>query len=85
MVFCLTCCPVSASSVAVVDCAGALAELHPAAFISNFIPRLKAEMFSGKKKAHTNKYVYLFDSQKGFHLLYFSPYMNMFLEFADLT
>ncbi|KAI4790145.1 hypothetical protein KUCAC02_034810, partial [Chaenocephalus aceratus] len=33
-------------SVAVVECAGALAELHPAAFISNFIPRLKAEMFS---------------------------------------
>ncbi|KAK5880863.1 hypothetical protein CesoFtcFv8_021725 [Champsocephalus esox] len=33
-------------SVAVVECAGALAELHPAAFISNFIPRLKTEMFS---------------------------------------
>nr|XP_019939048.1 PREDICTED: MMS19 nucleotide excision repair protein homolog isoform X2 [Paralichthys olivaceus] len=33
-------------SVAVVDCAGALAELHPTIFITKFIPRLKKEMFS---------------------------------------
>lgn len=41
-------CPVSASSLAVVECAGALAELHPAAFITKLIPRLKKELFSGK-------------------------------------
>ncbi|XP_029311433.1 MMS19 nucleotide excision repair protein homolog isoform X2 [Cottoperca gobio] len=33
-------------SLAVVECAGALAELHPEAFISQMIPRLKKEMFS---------------------------------------
>ncbi|XP_034414383.1 MMS19 nucleotide excision repair protein homolog isoform X1 [Cyclopterus lumpus] len=33
-------------SLAVVECAGALAELHPAAFITKLIPRLKKEMFS---------------------------------------
>ncbi|XP_068438779.1 MMS19 nucleotide excision repair protein homolog [Clinocottus analis] len=33
-------------SLAVVECAGALAELHPAAFITKLIPRLKEEMFS---------------------------------------
>ncbi|XP_008301259.1 MMS19 nucleotide excision repair protein homolog [Stegastes partitus] len=33
-------------SAAVVECAGALAELHPAAFITKLIPRLKKEMFS---------------------------------------
>ena len=38
----------SLSSVAVVKCAGALAELYPAAFITEMIPRLKKEMFSGK-------------------------------------
>ncbi|XP_023117868.2 MMS19 nucleotide excision repair protein homolog isoform X1 [Amphiprion ocellaris] len=32
-------------SAAVVECAGALAELHPAAFIAKLIPRLKHEMF----------------------------------------
>uniref|UniRef100_A0A8C3AZ69 MMS19 nucleotide excision repair protein n=1 Tax=Cyclopterus lumpus TaxID=8103 RepID=A0A8C3AZ69_CYCLU len=32
--------------LAVVECAGALAELHPAAFITKLIPRLKKEMFS---------------------------------------
>ncbi|KAF3853259.1 hypothetical protein F7725_013947 [Dissostichus mawsoni] len=37
-------------SVAVVDCAGALADLHPVAFISNFIPRLKTEMFSVRQR-----------------------------------
>nr|XP_046233363.1 MMS19 nucleotide excision repair protein homolog [Scatophagus argus] len=33
-------------SLAVVECVGALAELHPAAFITKMIPRLKQEMFS---------------------------------------
>ncbi|XP_028263603.1 MMS19 nucleotide excision repair protein homolog [Parambassis ranga] len=33
-------------SIAVIDCAGALAELHPAVFIAKLIPRLKREMFS---------------------------------------
>ncbi|KAF0025159.1 hypothetical protein F2P81_022040 [Scophthalmus maximus] len=33
-------------SLAVVDCAGALAELHPTVFITKLIPRLKKEMFS---------------------------------------
>ncbi|XP_070846035.1 MMS19 nucleotide excision repair protein homolog isoform X2 [Chaetodon trifascialis] len=33
-------------SLAVVECAGALAELHPAAFITKLIPRLKAEVFA---------------------------------------
>ncbi|XP_031153770.1 MMS19 nucleotide excision repair protein homolog isoform X1 [Sander lucioperca] len=33
-------------SLAVVECAGALAALHPAAFITKLIPRLKTEMFS---------------------------------------
>lgn len=36
-------------SVAVVECAGVLAELHPAAFVTRLIPRLKEEMFSGEK------------------------------------
>lgn len=43
-----SCVFVSASSLAVAECAGALAELHPAAFITKLIPRLKEEMFSGK-------------------------------------
>uniref|UniRef100_A0A8C7WFS3 MMS19 nucleotide excision repair protein n=1 Tax=Oncorhynchus mykiss TaxID=8022 RepID=A0A8C7WFS3_ONCMY len=34
-------------SLAVVECAGALARLHPAAFISKMVPRLKEEIFSG--------------------------------------
>uniref|UniRef100_A0AAQ6INR1 MMS19 nucleotide excision repair protein n=1 Tax=Anabas testudineus TaxID=64144 RepID=A0AAQ6INR1_ANATE len=34
-------------SLAVVECAGTLAELHPAAFTTKLIPRLKKEMFSG--------------------------------------
>ncbi|KAK5850500.1 hypothetical protein PBY51_001376 [Eleginops maclovinus] len=42
-------------SVAVVDCAGALAELHPAAFISKFIPRLKTEMFSEPMDQDNNR------------------------------
>ncbi|XP_026172055.1 MMS19 nucleotide excision repair protein homolog isoform X2 [Mastacembelus armatus] len=33
-------------SLAVVECAGALAQLYPAAFITKLIPRLKKEMFS---------------------------------------
>ncbi|CDQ71770.1 unnamed protein product [Oncorhynchus mykiss] len=33
-------------SLAVVECAGALARLHPAAFISKMVPRLKEEIFS---------------------------------------
>ncbi|XP_026207027.1 MMS19 nucleotide excision repair protein homolog [Anabas testudineus] len=33
-------------SLAVVECAGTLAELHPAAFTTKLIPRLKKEMFS---------------------------------------
>ncbi|XP_042363392.1 MMS19 nucleotide excision repair protein homolog [Plectropomus leopardus] len=33
-------------SLAVVECAGALASLHPAAFIAKLIPRLKTEIFS---------------------------------------
>lgn len=36
-------------SVAVVECAGALAERHPAAFITKLIPTLKKEMFSGEQ------------------------------------
>uniref|UniRef100_A0A7N8WVS0 MMS19 nucleotide excision repair protein n=1 Tax=Mastacembelus armatus TaxID=205130 RepID=A0A7N8WVS0_9TELE len=39
-------CRVSACSLAVVECAGALAQLYPAAFITKLIPRLKKEMFS---------------------------------------
>uniref|UniRef100_A0A8C7U7W0 MMS19 nucleotide excision repair protein n=1 Tax=Oncorhynchus mykiss TaxID=8022 RepID=A0A8C7U7W0_ONCMY len=34
-------------SLAVVECAGALACLHPLAFISKMVPRLKGEIFSG--------------------------------------
>lgn len=34
-------------SAAVVECAGVLAELHPAAFATRLIPRLKEEVFSG--------------------------------------
>uniref|UniRef100_A0A8C8FY82 MMS19 nucleotide excision repair protein n=1 Tax=Oncorhynchus tshawytscha TaxID=74940 RepID=A0A8C8FY82_ONCTS len=34
-------------SLAVVECAGSLARLHPAAFISKMVPRLKEEIFSG--------------------------------------
>uniref|UniRef100_A0A671TTS5 MMS19 nucleotide excision repair protein n=1 Tax=Sparus aurata TaxID=8175 RepID=A0A671TTS5_SPAAU len=37
-------------SLAVVECAGALAELHPAAFITKLIPRLKKEMFSDNNR-----------------------------------
>uniref|UniRef100_A0AAQ6IGA8 MMS19 nucleotide excision repair protein n=1 Tax=Anabas testudineus TaxID=64144 RepID=A0AAQ6IGA8_ANATE len=37
-------CPVSACSLAVVECAGTLAELHPAAFTTKLIPRLKKEI-----------------------------------------
>ncbi|XP_058476866.1 MMS19 nucleotide excision repair protein homolog [Solea solea] len=33
-------------SLAVVECAGALSELHPTVFITKLIPRLKAEMFA---------------------------------------
>ncbi|XP_041829818.1 MMS19 nucleotide excision repair protein homolog isoform X2 [Melanotaenia boesemani] len=38
-------------SLAVVECAGALAELHPAAFITKLIPRLKQEMFFDQMEA----------------------------------
>ncbi|KAM4525603.1 MMS19 nucleotide excision repair protein homolog [Odontesthes bonariensis] len=38
-------------SVAVVECAGALAQLHPAAFIAKLIPRLKQEMFCDHREA----------------------------------
>lgn len=41
-------CLCSSSSLAVVECVGALAKLHPTAFITKLIPRLKAEIFSGK-------------------------------------
>uniref|UniRef100_A0AAQ6IGW3 MMS19 nucleotide excision repair protein n=1 Tax=Anabas testudineus TaxID=64144 RepID=A0AAQ6IGW3_ANATE len=36
-------------SLAVVECAGTLAELHPAAFTTKLIPRLKKEMFSASE------------------------------------
>ncbi|XP_035002527.2 MMS19 nucleotide excision repair protein homolog isoform X1 [Hippoglossus stenolepis] len=42
-------------SVAVVDCAGALAELHPTIFITKFIPRLKKEMFSEPMDQDNNR------------------------------
>uniref|UniRef100_A0A669F3E2 MMS19 nucleotide excision repair protein n=1 Tax=Oreochromis niloticus TaxID=8128 RepID=A0A669F3E2_ORENI len=35
-------------SLAVVECAGALAQLHPALVITKLIPKLKKEMFTGK-------------------------------------
>ncbi|XP_061764988.1 MMS19 nucleotide excision repair protein homolog isoform X2 [Nerophis ophidion] len=37
-------------SLAVVDCAGSLAEVHPTVFITNMIPDLKQIVFSGKTK-----------------------------------
>uniref|UniRef100_A0A8C7H0S5 MMS19 nucleotide excision repair protein n=1 Tax=Oncorhynchus kisutch TaxID=8019 RepID=A0A8C7H0S5_ONCKI len=37
-------------SLAVVECAGALARLHPAAFISKMVPRLKEEIFSVRQR-----------------------------------
>uniref|UniRef100_A0A7N9AVK7 MMS19 nucleotide excision repair protein n=1 Tax=Mastacembelus armatus TaxID=205130 RepID=A0A7N9AVK7_9TELE len=43
-------CRVSACSLAVVECAGALAQLYPAAFITKLIPRLKKEMFSDNRR-----------------------------------
>ena len=36
-----------AFSVAVMDCAGSLAKLHPAAFITNMVPHLKDQIFTG--------------------------------------
>ncbi|XP_030255856.1 MMS19 nucleotide excision repair protein homolog isoform X1 [Sparus aurata] len=42
-------------SLAVVECAGALAELHPAAFITKLIPRLKKEMFSDPMDQDNNR------------------------------
>ncbi|XP_070782801.1 MMS19 nucleotide excision repair protein homolog [Enoplosus armatus] len=42
-------------SLAVVECAGALAELHPAAFITKLIPRLKEEIFSDDNSAATER------------------------------
>nr|XP_020471545.1 MMS19 nucleotide excision repair protein homolog [Monopterus albus]XP_020471546.1 MMS19 nucleotide excision repair protein homolog [Monopterus albus] len=42
-------------SLAVVECAGTLAELHPAAFITKLIPRLKKEMFSGPIEQDSNR------------------------------
>ncbi|XP_014853446.1 PREDICTED: MMS19 nucleotide excision repair protein homolog isoform X1 [Poecilia mexicana] len=38
-------------SVAVVECAGALAEQHPAAFVTKLIPTLKKEMFSDRRES----------------------------------
>ncbi|KAM4525724.1 MMS19 nucleotide excision repair protein homolog [Fundulus diaphanus] len=38
-------------SLAAVECAGALAEQHPAAFITKLIPTLKEEMFSDQREA----------------------------------
>ncbi|XP_032429798.1 MMS19 nucleotide excision repair protein homolog isoform X1 [Xiphophorus hellerii] len=38
-------------SVAVVECAGALAERHPAAFITKLIPTLKKEMLSDRRES----------------------------------
>ncbi|XP_015243038.1 PREDICTED: MMS19 nucleotide excision repair protein homolog [Cyprinodon variegatus] len=38
-------------SLAVVECAGALAERHPAAFINKLIPTLKKEMFPDQREA----------------------------------
>ncbi|XP_076615443.1 MMS19 nucleotide excision repair protein homolog isoform X2 [Chaetodon auriga] len=42
-------------SLAVVECAGAVAELHPAAFITKLIPRLKAEMFAEPMDQDSNR------------------------------
>uniref|UniRef100_A0A8C3AZH3 MMS19 nucleotide excision repair protein n=1 Tax=Cyclopterus lumpus TaxID=8103 RepID=A0A8C3AZH3_CYCLU len=39
-------------SLAVVECAGALAELHPAAFITKLIPRLKKEILASETPSH---------------------------------
>uniref|UniRef100_A0A665UXN3 MMS19 nucleotide excision repair protein n=1 Tax=Echeneis naucrates TaxID=173247 RepID=A0A665UXN3_ECHNA len=44
-------------SLAVVECAGALAELHPEAFINKMIPRLKKEIFSEPMYLETNEVV----------------------------
>ncbi|XP_045924540.1 MMS19 nucleotide excision repair protein homolog [Micropterus dolomieu] len=44
-------------SGAVVNCVGTLAELHPAAFITKLIPRLKQEMFSEPMDQDNNKVV----------------------------
>uniref|UniRef100_A0A8C6P3Q5 MMS19 nucleotide excision repair protein n=1 Tax=Nothobranchius furzeri TaxID=105023 RepID=A0A8C6P3Q5_NOTFU len=43
-------------SSAVVECAGALAELHPAALITKLIPKLKEEMFSGEENSEMNSH-----------------------------
>lgn len=48
---------VFASSLAVVDCAGALAKLHPGAFITKLIPRLKKEIFTGEPQPCMRQYV----------------------------
>ncbi|XP_051274630.1 MMS19 nucleotide excision repair protein homolog [Dicentrarchus labrax] len=42
-------------SLAVVECVGALAELHPAAFIAKLIPRLKKEMFTEHMDQDNNR------------------------------
>lgn len=44
-----------AVSHAVVECVGALAEFHPAAFITKLIPRLKKEMFTEPMDQDNNK------------------------------
>ncbi|CAJ1080596.1 LOW QUALITY PROTEIN: MMS19 nucleotide excision repair protein homolog [Xyrichtys novacula] len=44
-------------SLAVVECAGALAELYPEAFITKLIPRLKMEMFSDPIDQDNNRAV----------------------------
>ncbi|XP_056221346.1 MMS19 nucleotide excision repair protein homolog [Seriola aureovittata] len=42
-------------SLAVVKCAGALAELHPAVFITKLIPRLKTELFAEPMDQDSNR------------------------------
>lgn len=45
-------CPVpSRLSSAAADCAGSLARLHPAAFASRMVPRLKDEIFAGSRES----------------------------------
>lgn len=46
---------ISVVSVAVVECVRALAERHPAAFITKFIPTLKEELFSGEQICNTDR------------------------------
>jgi len=46
-------------SLAVVECSGSLAHLHPKAFISRMIPRLKEEILSGETQcAHSHTHTH---------------------------